>query len=169
MSLIIETGAIVPNADSFISYEDALDEAALLGLPMSCTQEEVEQELRSAYRWIIAEYEQLFQGSRVSKEQTGSFPRNDVYVFGFSIDNDEIPTDLIYAQIAAASDMSQGYAPYEASDGKEVASEGVSSLKSSYFQSGADGSEVSLTRADKYIGPLLMSNSNSNQFAVNRG
>ena len=169
MSLIIETGAIVPNADSFISYEDALDEAALLGLPMSCTQGEVEQELRSAYRWIIAEYEQLFQGSRVSKEQTGSFPRNDVYVFGFSIDNDEIPTDLIYAQIAAASDMSTGGNPYQATDGKEVQSEAVSSLKTSYFQSGNDGSETTLTQAYKYIKPLLSSNSDSNQFAVNRG
>ena len=101
--LVIEDGSIVVGADSFISYADALTQAQNLGLAFSDDETVGQQQLRQAYIWLVNLYEPQLQGMRISKDQTGCFPRSDVESRGFDIDNDEIPADIIKAQLFAAS------------------------------------------------------------------
>jgi hypothetical protein len=108
MALIIENGNVIANADSFISYADAYTKAQNLGLSFSDDATTGEQQLRQAYLWLINMYESQLQGSRVSKDQTGCFPRFNVESRGFVIDADEIPTDVINAQLFSASAVNGG-------------------------------------------------------------
>ena len=169
MALVIETGSVVTGADSFISYADAKSLADKLDMPFTVEETEGEPILRAAYDYLVQEYEEAVQGLRVSKDQTGIFPRKKVSTFGFDIGIDEIPQTLINAQVAAASDIYQGNSPYQASDGKEVASEQVSVLSTSYFQSGSDGAQGELTLAYRYMKPLLENSLEGAGFNVWRG
>jgi len=106
--LVIEDGSVVVGADSFISYADAVVQAGNLGLSFSDEEVTGQQQLRQAYIWLVNLYEPQLQGLRISKDQTGCFPRSGVEARSFAIDNDEIPADIISAQLFASSAINGG-------------------------------------------------------------
>lgn len=108
MSLIIEDGSIVVDAESFISYSDAVASALNLDLVFSDDAQEGRAHLRKAYIWLINMYEEQLQGYRISAIQTGCFPRKGVVARGFEVEEDVIPNDIINAQLFAASAISTG-------------------------------------------------------------
>ena len=77
MALIVEDGTIVPSADSFLSLVDARLLAVNYGLTLPIDDTEAEIALRNGYLLLLTE-ERNLQGSRVSAEQTGIFPRKNV-------------------------------------------------------------------------------------------
>ena len=101
MTLIIEDGSIVPNANSYTSLEDARAYLSSMGYELNADDTIAEQTLIKGYNFVNS-YESRYQGCRVSALQTGSFPRSGVYINGFPLASDAIPAQLIQAQSLAA-------------------------------------------------------------------
>ena len=105
--LVIEDGTVVPGAASFISYADAVIEAANYGVTFSDDETTGQVHLRGAYLWLVNLYESNLQGLRMSGQQTGIFPRDGVTARNFKVEDNVIPGDVILAQVFAASALSK--------------------------------------------------------------
>lgn len=105
MSLIVETGSGLSNAESFASVAEAdtyvaaytEDDAWLDSL-----DDQKERALRLATQAIEAEFASRWKGTRVSESQALSFPRADVYFDGHTLSGTSIPTSLKRATIELA-------------------------------------------------------------------
>ena len=100
MTTVVETGAIVAGANSYISDADFATYASNRGITVSGVAAQL---LLKAALYV----ETLsFIGSKRTKEQDMQWPRYDVYIDGFTIDSNEIPTLLkdLQAEVALAVD-----------------------------------------------------------------
>ena len=82
MTLIVEDGSIVENANSYVSVDDARTFASLRGVTLPASDAEVEVLLIKATDFIEAQ-RLRFQGSKVNQDQALQWPRTGVYVDGF--------------------------------------------------------------------------------------
>jgi hypothetical protein len=99
MSLNVEIGAGLANADSFCSVADADDRMAALGndiwVPLTTSQKE--EALRRATVFMEQVYRSRWQGYRQTAAQALSWPRNGIWVEGFSVDSDTVPSEVRHA------------------------------------------------------------------------
>jgi hypothetical protein len=152
--LIVETGLIIANADSFVSLVDARSQADLLGLSLPVDDTEAEQALRNGARYVNSQ-EPSLQGYRVSIDQTMCEPRIGATKHGFIIPDNVVPNEAICAQIYAASAITEGSNPYAVDNGKETKLEEVSgAVKVEYFESGSTESSVRITGALDCLYPI---------------
>jgi hypothetical protein len=105
-ALIIETGAIVSGADSFVTQADFATYAANFGLTVG-TVEEQKQALRAA-AVFIGTYETRLKGTKIERDQPLPFPRKDLTIEGFTWSDDEIPRQVILCQMQLAIDLRSG-------------------------------------------------------------
>ena len=169
MALIVETGAIVPGADSYVNLAEARSTAAFYGWALPTDDTAAEVALRNGANYVGL-FEPEMKGSRVSAAQALAFPRQDVTVWGFYLPNTEIPGHLIAAQIAAAVEIGAGLDPRASTDGRVMASEQVTgAVAVSYFNNGNTGAMVRITKAIDALKPLLSSGNNGISFNVVRG
>lgn len=167
MALTVETGAIVPGADSYVSLANARTKAAALGLTLPVADADADVALRNG-RLYVDGYEGQFSGQRVSQAQPLAWPRQFATLHGYYWPSDAIPPALIDAQVMAASAIAGGANPWAVDDGKAVASEAVDGAVSiSYHYNGKTGSSVRLTQADQALQPLLANGYGG--FSVGRG
>lgn len=123
MPLIIETGDIIPNANTYVSLTDYIEYALLHGYEIDDT-EKAETELIKAAQYISSK-EALLKGDRVDKDQSLSFPRRNVIINGFRIASNEIPDILKRAQMSLALDIHAGIDPYNPQVSQTVKKERV--------------------------------------------
>lgn len=171
MPLIVEDGSVVAGADSFISLADARTLADGYGWVLPVDDTEAEQALRNGAKYVDLQ-EPKFSGSRVSIDQTLSWPRTGATnTYGFDIPDDSIPTQVQCGQVAAAAEYGAGTDVRASSDGKNIASEEVvGAVKQSFFNNGKSNSTVEITKALDCLRPLLNgSSSNIYNFNVCRG
>lgn len=162
---------MVAGADSFVSVDDARLIAAKYGWSLAGTDAELEPFLRSGAQYVVLQ-ESRFNGTRVSADQELSWPRdNATNVYGFDIDSSSIPSQVLVAQVAAASEYSIGTDVRATSNGKSVASEAVvGAVSKSYFNNGKSGDAVEITKSLDALKPLFTSiGSNGFSFYVARG
>ncbi len=133
MSLIVENGSVVPNADSFLILADARALASNYGLELDADDTAAEVQLRQAYQALIV-YEPQLQGVRVSAEQTGIYPRSGVEKNCFPVASNVIPQEVKLAQIYQADAINSGSANTNSVEtGEKLASfEVVGAYKESY-------------------------------------
>ena len=116
MTITVETGAIVAGANSYVTELELTSYATDRSVTLSGGAESL---LIKANDYL----ETLnFKGNRYTKEQSLSWPRSNVYIDGFSVDVDEIPSDLKTAQLALALEIDAGndpLAPVERATKKE--------------------------------------------------
>src|SRR5438874_13139048 len=112
MSLIVETGAGLADAESYASVAAADTRMAALGLTnwATLTTTEREQALRRSTQYIEQAYRARWVGRRVHLTQALSWPRGWVMVDGFPVNADVVPTEVANACIdlafkAAAGDL----------------------------------------------------------------
>lgn len=98
MALIVETGAVIPNANSYSTLIDAQAFLTELGL----TDPAIDEPAMIRAYYYVNSFEDKYQGQRISADQTGSFPRSGMCINGFPLDSDAIPSQLIQAQAYAA-------------------------------------------------------------------
>lgn len=98
MPIVIEDGTIVAGANSYQSLVDAQAFLTAIGLTDPAIDDAA---LIRAYYYVNS-FETQYQGSRISADQTGSFPRSGVCINGFPLDSDAIPSQLIQAQAYTA-------------------------------------------------------------------
>ena len=170
MALIVETGQIVPDADSYISLDDARAMAAKFGLALPDDDTEAESALRNGASYIDLQ-EPFLCGSRVSAEQELAYPRMGVSVNGFPVSSDSIPKQVIKAQIAAAVEYGKGTDVRASSDGRITTHEEVvGAVVVEYANNGATGATVTITSAMDALRPLICGGGNNGfQFRVTRG
>ena len=157
MSVIIEDGSIVDNANSLVTRADAIAHAALHGKTLA-NETATDVLLIKAMGYFLSIEAQL-KGCRVDRDQALAYPRAGVEINGFVWDSDEIPTEAKIAQIELALDISQSVDIYNRSLKKgAVIGESVDGAVSRQY---ADTSTKSIstnfikTRGTEALKPLL--------------
>lgn len=110
MPLIIETGAIVTDADSYVTRADYISYASKIGVVIA-DDDTTDEKLRKAARFIDS-HEPNIKGMRVQRDQPMAFPRDGVYIDNWLWESDEIPRQVILAQMNIALDIEAGIDPY---------------------------------------------------------
>ena len=169
MALVVETGAIVPGADSYVSLANARALAASYGLALPADDTEAEAALRNGAVYVGLQ-EPSMCGRRVSASQSLAYPRQGVSLYGFALASDVIPPQIVHAQVAAAVEYGEGTDVRASSDGRVTESERVEgAVTVSYFNNGATGSTTTITAAMDALRPLLCGSVNGASFNVYRG
>lgn len=102
MALVIESGAIVAEADSYATVAELVAAATAYGKSVPSANPEREALLRRA---AIAMESMNWKGDRVSADQVLAWPRIGVVHEGFEIDDDVIPGQIKKGQIALALEI----------------------------------------------------------------
>lgn len=153
MTLIVEDGSIVPNANSYVTLAEATDYLLYRGLDASTLND---ANLILGFDYLNS-YEDQYQGERVSAEQTGSFPRSGVYINNFPLTDDTIPIQLKAAQIYAAYYENQSAGSlFTVSDGRQITHEEVTgAVAVDYADNGISGSTNRFSAVDSLLRPLF--------------
>jgi hypothetical protein len=106
MALIIEDGSQVANADSYVTQADYITYAAKLGITIDAV-DATDEQLRKAANFI-GDHEANLKGCKVSRDQSMAYPRYDLCIEGFYWASDEIPRQVILAQMNIALDLEAG-------------------------------------------------------------
>lgn len=97
MSLVVENGTGLPNAESYVSVADATARHAALGntgWATVATDALREQALRRATVYMEQAYRQRWKGTRLLREQALSWPRYGAQVDGADIASTVVPVDV---------------------------------------------------------------------------
>ena len=169
MALVVETGAVVPGADSYVRLTDARALAASYGLALPADDAEAEAALRNGAVYVGLQ-EPSMCGRRVSAAQSLAYPRQGVSLYGFALASDVIPPQIVHAQVVAAVEYGDGTDVRASSDGRVTESERVEgAVTVSYFNNGATGATTTITAAMDALRPLLCGSVNGASFNVYRG
>jgi hypothetical protein len=108
ITIIVEDGSEVTDANSFVSVQDVRDFAELRGIDLTATDDDgVAAWIINAGDYIAAE-EPKFQGDRVTETQSLCFPRVGVKINGFDVASNAIPKHLTSAQCQLVIVQSRG-------------------------------------------------------------
>ena len=170
MSLVVETGVGLADADSFISLEGARAFAAKFGITLPADDTAAEVALRQGCQYVELQ-QKCFSGSRLTTTQALSWPRTGATnVYSFEYADGYMPKQLGFAQVYAAAEYAAGTDVRATDDGKSIASEEVTgAVAVSYFNNGKTGGSVVITRAMDELAPLLVvCGNNGFEFRVGR-
>lgn len=169
MPLIVETGSVIPDADSYVSLADARDLAAKYGMTLPEDDTEAEAALRNGALYVGLQEPQMC-GKRVSAEQSLAYPRSGVTLYGNPVPSDTIPKQVIQAQLIAAVEYGKGTDVRGYNDGRITSMERVEgAVTVQYFNNGSNGSSGVITAAMDALRPLLCGMNNGFEFRVYRG
>lgn len=118
MDIIVETGAIVPNANSYVTIKEAQEYAVARGLKVFKDDKHTSECLIRAMDYLAAF---RYKGLQTSLTQSLSWPRTGVYVKGYlpAYDENSIPNEFRLAQIEIAIAIADGVVVF-ANSGKTV-------------------------------------------------
>lgn len=119
MALIIEDGSIVANANSYVTAQEFEDWMDARAYQCEGSQSKKEQHILKAMDYI----ESLnFMGIKYTKDQPLQFPRDRLFIDGYSVEANEIPKELkeaVYNAAKADHDGDLGIHPVERQTVKE--------------------------------------------------
>lgn len=152
MTLIIEDGSNVTNANSFNTDVELTTYATARGLTLPATEAERDI-LQILAMDFITDNEDDMQGFRVTSDQELSFPRVGVEIHGHLNESDKIPTTLKKAQ-NEASIAAHTQTLLTNSSTNNIQKEKVDVIETSYFKGGSI-SKARLDRVWNYLNPVL--------------
>ncbi|MGV8864096.1 MAG: DnaT-like ssDNA-binding protein [Pseudomonas sp.] len=118
MALVIETGSIVPGAESFASASELATYAENFGKIIPAAVPLQEALLRRA---ALQMGTMPWKGRTVDRDQALAWPRYDAYRNGFILPSDEIPPQIKAGQLALAAEIhGDDLAPPESKKGAVV-------------------------------------------------
>ncbi len=127
-SVTVETGAIVEGANSYVSEMELGTFAAARGITLTGDSAEL---LTKAMDYIES---LLFKGVKRTRNQPLQWPRVDVYIDGYYVDSDTIPTNLKNGQMQVALSIDAGMSPQQ-TIGRKTIKEKVGDLEIDYASS----------------------------------
>ena len=133
MSLIVEDGSQVANANTYVSDLEYTTYAAARGLTVGIDAATREIELIKAMDFIES-HRDVFKGIKTNYNQALQYPRSDVYIDGYSTGSDTIPDALKNAQIEAAASTID---LLKTGDSQNIQKEKVGDIEVSYFSGGS--------------------------------
>lgn len=122
MTLIIENGTIVANANSYVSVAVLNDYLSSIGVTTTASDAVKESYLILAMQYLEV-LRNKFKGSKVSSLQTLQWPRQYVQIDGFNVAITTMPTELIKAQCQLVVEQIKGNPLFPAA--KTVVGEGA--------------------------------------------
>lgn len=155
MSIIVEDGSNVPDANSYVSLIDARAILAPLGQNLAVSDITAEQQLLNSMSYVEA-FRAMYKGIKTTSSQSLQWPRMGVVIDDDWIDNNVIPQDLINAQVFAAYEFSTGKVLQPTITGQSVQSEEVvGAVKVSYFDVRALEGSFDFVRVMDSLNPLF--------------
>ena len=155
MSLIVETGAIVTDANSYVSLPDCRTYAAGRALALPALDADLEPLLISAMDYLESKRSQ-YQGTKTSPlTQALQWPRTGVYIDCMEIGSDVIPKELKDAQCRLACEQFAGVNIMPTKTGPFVTEETVGPLTTKYDASQGSGTVPDMTAVDALLTPLF--------------
>lgn len=106
MAIIVETGAQVAGANSYVSRADVISYASARGVTLADTTA-TDQKILEATDYLES-LASNYIGERMSRDQSLCWPRSGVVIEGYGWDGDEIPRQLVAAQCALVLDINDG-------------------------------------------------------------
>ena len=169
VTLIIEDGTGVDNANSYVLLADARAMAEQFGWVLPTDDDEASSALINGFYYLNTLEGQMC-GTRTHEDQSGAFPRDNCYCGPFLIANDGIKTEVKQAQVRAAVTYGAGTDVNPDNDGKNIASEAVSGAVSvSYFNNGKTGGSVKITEAEAFLQRCYLTGNSAFNFRTQRG
>jgi hypothetical protein len=153
MALIVEDGTIVTGANSYVSVANARSWATLRGLTFTGADSVVEARLVNAMD-VLEGMRDRWKGDKVDADQPLQWPRSDVWLDGNEFPDDEIPSELIAAQIQLAYD-SETYELQANGSGQEVVREKVDVIETEYAKRGTGTVQAQFNKAMNFLKPLF--------------
>ena len=132
MPLVLEDGSALPNSNTYVLEVTFNEWLASMGFSITRPADEL---LLNAMTTIEA---QDYKGNKLTKEQALQWPRSSVVIDGFDVEEDEIPTELINAQMQCAYDIDQGNDP-SAIGTQDVKKEKVDVIEVEYQDNSTSG------------------------------
>lgn len=155
MSLTIEDGSLVANADSYASVAEAQAYATSRGLSLPATDGAIEVLLRQAADYLDS-LENRYKGNRVESDQALAWPRSDVYLFDSTtvLPETEIPVLLKRAQCQLAVDANT-LTLQPTGSGQEILKQKVDVIEVEYAERGSVVIQPEFTKALAMLEPLF--------------
>lgn len=149
MALTVENGTGLSNADSYVTRSIFIAWAKSRGKVIPST-DEADVFLRRGFDYLNAK-ETCFQGERLTKVQSGAFPRTGVVIHCETVEDDELPSVLLNAQMELALAVSNGVALFPAGNDQLVVFEKVGPIATSYSEKFGNTTPVHVPAAEYLI------------------
>lgn len=127
MALIVEDGTLVSGANSYVSADDFIAWADSRGIEYP-SYPQIEQKILRAMDYIES---LVFVGEKHEETQPLQWPRDYVYIDGYSVESYEIPKELKAALYEAVKLEIDGDSKLAASE-RETASETIGDISVTY-------------------------------------
>lgn len=159
-TIVVETGAQIAGANSYVSEAELSTYAADRGITITGTNSIL---LIQAMDYIE---QQAFIGYKLTETQALQWPRGGAYVDGYAIDQDEIPTLLKEAQMETALAFDAGTSPLN-DISRATKREKVGQIEVEYMDSAASSTLV--LKISNKLSKLITGSATGLSFKVIRG
>jgi len=170
MTIIIETGAGLADAESYASVAAADARCASLGLTAWVVLAEADKEiaLRRA-TLFMATYRTRWAGRRVYQRQALDWPRYNVAVDGFTVPSTSVPLDVVNAciDLAVRAGSGEDLLPDLDTGSNAIKKDKTGPLETEYFQNTTDARER-FVAVDALLAPYFGSAGSGNSIKVTR-
>ena len=159
MAIVVETGASITGANSYVTTDDLRDYADLRGLSYPSDDVDIEILLIKATDYLES-FRDRYKGDKSASTNALQWPRTDVYIDGYLLSKTTIPEELKNAQIQIALDaQSVEISPNElVSDKGDRKKEKVDVIEVEYFERSNSRTQPKFTKAMYFLSPLLKQN-----------
>jgi hypothetical protein len=161
MTLIIEDGTGVDNANSYVTDAEYVAFAAARGRTIGVDAPAREKELILAMDFVESHRSQ-FQGIKILSTQSLQYPRTPVYIDSYLFPSNEIPVELKNSQMESAA-IVNSESLLKTGSTKNVQSESVAGAVSRSYFNGGKWETVRMDTVNIFLRPLL----NFGSFGVN--
>lgn len=172
MTIITETGAGLPDAESYASVEAADARCAALGATDWATLNEGAKEiaLRAATIFMTSNYRTRWAGRRVYQAQRLDWPRYGVVVDEFQVLSTIVPADVVDAciDLAARAGRGESLMPDLDTGSNVVKRDKTGPLETEYFQNTTDSRER-FVAVDSSLQPFFGAAGGSGMIKLVRG
>lgn len=111
MALVVEDGSVVTGANSYADLTAIRAYASARGVTLSADDPTLEVQVTKAMDYLLSR-EGDYVGYRTDEDQALSFPREDVYLYGFAVPNNSIPQSIIDAECRLVMYIEAGADPF---------------------------------------------------------
>lgn len=160
MTIVVETGAIVSNANSYVTVAETRAYATARGVSLSATDTDVEILLIKAMDYLESK-RSFFQGSKVSALQALQWPRSGVVIDELDVLETTIPNELKQAQIRLAVEISNGVDVMPTRSSAFVKKEKTDVIETEYSEKIGTGIQPEMTAVEALLSPLFTATNSS--------
>ena len=169
--LTIETGAGLPDAESYASIAAADVRCASLGVISWTALAEADKEIALRKAMIfMATYRTRWAGRRVYQRQALDWPRYNVAVDGFIVPSTVVPADVVHAciDLAVRAGSGEDLLPDLDTGSNAIKRDKVGPIDTEYFQNTTDARER-FVAVDAILAPYFGAAGGGNSIKVIRG